>query len=190
MKKVSKTRWAILAFVMAALIVLFNIADAEVIWTDFTPKPAGEPDATTIIVADTLIPIAQEVHGRGIDVNMGTDAEVKTDNEINKEKYRVYFEDKGLVLMVLGGLEYWRMNCGTLTATGEYFVKMAIKKHNIDEEEMSMDMSFQTGLFAATLYNDCDHFLNQVKTIGLDMMFVKEERTNVETLNNISDSEV
>ena len=184
MKKVSKTRWAILAFVFACLIVLFNIADAEITWTDFTPKSVGEPDAVTIIVADTLIPIAQEVHGRGIDIIDSTD------NEINKDKYRVYFEDKGLVLMVLGGLEYWRMNCGTLTATGEYFVQMAIKKHTIDVDEMSMDMSFQTGLFAATLYNSCDHFLEQVKTIGLGMMFVKEERTNVETLNNISDSEV
>ena len=157
------------------IILLFLFASvglAEQVWTDFSPKPA-------VVVEGTVEPVV-----------MVTAAVVKTDNEINKEKYRVYFEDKGLVLMVLGGLEYWRMNCGTLTATGEYFVKMAIKKHNIDEEEMSMDMSFQTGLFAATLYNDCDHFLNQVKTIGLDMMFVKEERTNVETLNNISDSEV
>jgi len=121
---------------------------------------------------------------------MITEAVVKTDNEINKEKYRVYFEDEKLVLMVLGGIEYWKMNCGELTKTGEYFMALGIKKHNIDPDEMSMDMSFQTGLFAATLYNDCDHFLNQVKSIGLGMMFIKKERTNVETLNNISDSEV
>ena len=65
--------------------------------------------------------------------------------------------------MVLGGVEYWKMNCGSLTSTGEYFVALAIKKHGIDEEEMHMDMSFQTGLFAATLYNSCDHFLRTSK---------------------------
>jgi hypothetical protein len=93
--------------------------------------------------------------------------------------------------MVLGGLEYWKMNCGTLTSTGQYFMKLAIKKHGIDEEEMHMDMSFQTGLFAATLYNSCDHFLEQVKTIGLDMMFIKTTPTPIDpkTLNNIQDSE-
>jgi hypothetical protein len=37
---------------------------------------------------------------------------------------------------------------------------------------MNMDTSFQAGLFAATLYNDCDIFLEQVKTIGLGMMFI------------------
>jgi hypothetical protein len=52
-------------------------------------------------------------------------------------------------------------------------------------------MSFQTGLFAATLYNSCDHFLEQVKTIGLDMMFIKTTPTPIDpkTLNNIQDSE-
>ena len=192
MKKVSRSRWAMLAFVLACVIVLINLpASAEQIWTDFSPKPVGEQDATTGVVVDHLVPIAQEVFGRGIDLtDTVTEAEVKTDNEINKEKYRVYFEDEKLVLMVLGGIEYWKMNCGELTKTGEYFMALGIKKHNIDPDEMSMDMSFQTGLFAATLYNDCDHFLNQVKSIGLGMMFIKKERTNVETLNNISDSEV
>ena len=173
------------------LTLTFGVA-AEQIWTDFSPKPVGEQDATTGVVVDHLVPIAQEVFGRDIDLtDTVTEAEVKTDNEINKEKYRVYFEDESLVLMVLGGVEYWRMNCGSLTSTGEYFVALAIKKHGIDEEEMHMDMSFQTGLFAATLYNNCDHFLEQVKTIGLDMMFIKTTPTPMDpkTLNNIQDSE-
>jgi hypothetical protein len=173
------------------LTLTFGVA-AEQIWTDFSPKPVGEQDATTGVVVDHLVPIAQEVFGRDIDLtDTVTEAEVKTDNEINKEKYRVYFEDESLVLMVLGGVEYWRMNCGSLTSTGEYFVALAIKKHGIDEEEMHMDMSFQTGLFAATLYNNCDHFLEQVKTIGLDMMFIKTTPTPIDpkTLNNIQDSE-
>ena len=194
MKKVSRSRWAMLAFVLACVIVLINLpASAEQIWTDFSPKPVGEQDATTGVVVDHLVPIAQEVFGRGIDLtDTVTEAEVKTDNEINKEKYRVYFEDESLVLMVLGGVEYWRMNCGSLTSTGEYFVALAIKKHTIDEEEMHMDMSFQTGLFAATLYNNCDHFLEQVKTIGLEMMFIQDDTYLIQggALNNIQNSEV
>ena len=173
------------------LTLTFGVA-AEQIWTDFSPKPVGEQDATTGVVVDHLVPIAQEVFGRGIDIDTVTEAAVKTDNEINKEKYRVYFEDESLVLMVLGGLEYWKMNCGSLTATGQYFMKLAIKKHGIDEEEMHMDMSFQTGLFAATLYNSCDHFIEQVKTIGLDMMFIKDDTFLIQggELNNIQNSEV
>jgi hypothetical protein len=65
---------------------------------------------------------------------------------------------------------------------------LAIKKHGIDKEEMHMDMSFQTGLFAATLYNSCDHFLGQVKSIGLGMMFVETPQildiTPAETIIN------
>ena len=188
MKKVSRSRWAMLAFVLACVIVLINLpASAEQIWTDFSPKPVGVQDATTEVV------VAQEVFGRGIDLtDTVTEAEVKTDNEINKEKYRVYFEDESLVLMVLGGVEYWKMNCGSLTSKGEYFVALAIKKHGIDEEEMHMDMSFQTGLFAATLYNSCDHFLEQVKTIGLEMMFIQDDTYLIQggALNNIQNSEV
>ena len=71
-------------------------------------------------------------------------------NKIDKEKYRAYFEDKTLVLMVLGGLEYWKMNCGTLSGTGDYFMNLAVKKHAIDIDEMNMDASVQMGLFAAT----------------------------------------
>ena len=159
------------------IILLFLFASvglAEQVWTDFSPKPA-------VVVEGTVEPVV-----------MVTEAVVKTDNEINKEKYRVYFEDESLVLMVLGGVEYWRMNCGSLTSTGEYFVALAIKKHGIDEEEMHMDMSFQTGLFAATLYNSCDHFLEQVRTIGLEMMFIQDDTYLIQggALNNIQNSEV
>jgi len=166
------------------LTLTFGVA-AEQIWTDFSPKP----EAKVIVIDD---PQTAEVIIMIKDpVPMKTEAIVKTENEIDKEKYRQYFEDESLVLMVLGGLEYWKMNCGTLTSTGQYFMKLAIKKHEIDEEEMHMDMSFQTGLFAATLYNSCDHFLNQVKTIGLDMLFIKTTPTPIDpkTLNNIQDSE-
>ena len=167
------------------LTLTFGVA-AEQIWTDFSPKPVGEQDATTGVVVDHLVPIAQEVFGRGIDIDEEPTA------DIDKEKYRTYFEDESLVLMVLGGVEYWKMNCGSLTSMGEYFVALAIKKHGIDEEEMHMDMSFQTGLFAATLYNSCDHFLGQVETIGLEMMFVKDDTYLIQggELNNIQNSEV
>ena len=96
---------------------------------------------------------------------------VEETTEIDKEKYRTYFEDKSLVLMVLGGIEYWKLNCGTLSGTGDYFMNLAMKKHDINIDEMNMDDDFQTGLFAATLYNNCDLFLFQVRTIGLEMMF-------------------
>ena len=63
MKKVSRSRWAMLAFVLACVIVLINLpASAEQIWTDFSPKPVGVQDATTEVV------VAQEVFGRGIDI--------------------------------------------------------------------------------------------------------------------------
>jgi hypothetical protein len=71
-------------------------------------------------------------------------------------------------------------------------MKLAVKKHSIDIDEMNMDMSFQTGLFAATLYNDCDIFLGQVNSIGLGMMFIKSQETipQPEAINNIQDLEV
>jgi len=176
----------VVQFAFLGIVLLISMAVlGEIEWTDFSPKP--EP---VVIVIDD--PQTDEVIVMIKDTTMITAAEVKTTNEIDKEKYRVYFEDEKLVLMILGGLEYWRMNCGTLTATGEYFVKLAIKKHEIDEDEMSLDMSFQTGLFAATLYNDCDHFLNQVKSIGLDMMFIKTETppNGAQSIDNISNPEV
>ena len=169
---------------LLALILLTTTAHAEVTWTDFSPK-ADEPDVSSYEpdVSSYEPAVSSVVEPK----------ELRTASaDIDKEKYRVYFEDETLVLMVLGGIEYWHMNCGELTSTGEYFMALAIKKHGIDKEEMHMDMSFQTGLFAATLYNSCDHFIAQVQTIGLEMMFVKDDTYLIQggELNNIQDSEV
>ena len=172
--------------VVLLLALLPLLAWAEQIWTDFSPKP----EANVIVIDD---PQTDEVIIMIKDpVPMKTDAEVKTENNLDKEKYRQYFEDESLVLMVLGGVEYWKMNCGDLSPQGKYFMKLGVKKHGIDEEEMNMDMSFQTGLFAATLYNDCDIFLGQVNSIGLGMMFIKSQETipQPEAINNIQDLEV
>ena len=168
--------------VVLLLALLPLLAWAEQIWTDFSPKP----EANVIVIED---PQTDEVI---VMIKDPVPAEVKPESTIDKERYRKYFEDESLVLMVLGGVEYWKMNCGSLTSTGEYFVALAIKKHGIDEEEMHMDMSFQTGLFAATLYNSCDHFLEQVKTIGLEMMFIQDDTYLIQggALNNIQNSEV
>ena len=186
--------WAVYQFAVSAMIVGFILwpiwawADIERVWTDFSPKPevvvydiAPAPDKG---ISATLTGVQNTI------VEAETD-ETGTEN-LDKEKYRQYFEDKSLVLMVLGGVEYWKMNCGELSVQGQYFMKLAIKKHTIDEEEMHMDMSFQTGLFAAQLYNSCDHFLRQVKSIGLDMMFVVDPDVvpSPEAINNIQDSEV
>ena len=186
--------WAVYQFAVSAMIVGFILwpiwawADIERVWTDFSPKPevvvydiAPAPDKG---ISATLTGVQNTI------VEAETD-ETGTEN-LDKEKYRQYFEDKSLVLMVLGGVEYWKMNCGELSAQGQYFMKLAIKKHTIDEEEMHMDMSFQTGLFAAQLYNSCDHFLRQVKSIGLGMMFVVDPDVvpSPEAINNIQDSEV
>ena len=145
----------ILLLMMMPFIVWGDLGSSEETWTDFSPK-GEEKNIYYVLPTDKA-------------------EELKKTAEVNldKEKYRVYFEDKTLVLMVLGGLEYWKMNCGTLSGTGDYFMNLAIKKHAIDIDEMNMDMSFQTGLFAATLYNDCDIFLEQTKSIGLGMMFKK-----------------
>jgi hypothetical protein len=141
----------ICALMMMPFIVWGDIGSSEETWTDFSP-----PFEVTTFPDEKAVQLKEN-------------AEVKLD----KEKYRIYFEDKSLVLMVLGGLEYWKLNCGTLSGTGDYFMNLAVKKHAIDIDEMNMDMSFQTGLFAATLYNDCDIFLEQVNSIGLGMMFTK-----------------
>ena len=186
--------WAVYQFAVSAMIVGFILwpiwawAEIERVWTDFSPKPevvvydiAPAPDKG---ISATLTNVQNTI------VEAETD-ETGTEN-LDKEKYRQYFEDKSLVLMVLGGVEYWKMNCGELSVQGNYFMKLAIKKHLIDEEEMHMDMSFQTGLFAAQLYNSCDHFLRQVKSIGLDMMFVIDPGVvpQPEAINNIQDKEV
>ena len=90
---------------------------------------------------------------------------------IDKDKYREYFEDRELVMMVLGGIEWWIENCGQLTGTG------------ITKEEMQDSMIFQTGHFAAALYNNCDVFLEQTKSIGLNIMLEKTpQETELDTI--------
>ena len=138
-------------------------AEIEQVWTDFSPQLEIVTDETPIVDPDIKPSIVEE----------------ESKDDLDKEKYRVYFEDKQLVLMVLGGLEYWKMNCGTLSGTGDYFMNLAIKKHDIDIDEMNMDASFQMGLFAATLYNDCDIFLEQTNSIGLGMMFTKTPQETI-----------
>ena len=162
-KVMSKPKWVlwffyqfwVTAMMISILMLPFVYAFAEIgsteeTWTDFSPDTE---EVTYVAVEETVIEVSDPK------------------DDLDKEKYRAYFEDKQLVLMVLGGIEYWKMNCGTLSGTGEYFINLAIKKHNIDIDEMNMDVSFQAGLFAATLYNDCDIFLEQVNSIGLGMMF-------------------
>jgi hypothetical protein len=143
----------ICALMMMPFIVWGDIGSSEETWTDFSPKVEE-------VIAD---PVQNWMPQDTLELDQLA--------KLDKEKYRIYFEDKSLVLMVLGGLEYWKLNCGTLSGTGDYFMNLAVKKHAIDIDEMNMDMSFQTGLFAATLYNDCDIFLEQVNSIGLGMMF-------------------
>ncbi len=185
--------WAVYQFAVTCIIIGFISwpfwarADIERVWTDFSPQPeevvydiAPAPDkgisATLTSVQNTIIEAETDETG--------------TEN-LDKEKYRQYFEDKSLVLMVLGGIEYWKMNCGELSAQGNYFMKLAIKMHDIDEEEMHMDMGFQTGLFAAQLYNKCDHFLEQVDSIGLKMMFIKtDDKTELIQIDNLSNPDV
>ncbi len=185
--------WAVYQFAVSAMIVGFILwpiwawAEIERVWTDFSPKPE-------VVVYD-IAPEPEETPSATLTAVQNTIVEAETDEtgteNLDKEKYRQYFEDKSLILMVLGGIEYWKMNCGDLSAQGKYFMKLAIKKHVIDEEEMHMDMSFQTGLFAAQLYNSCDHFLEQVKSIGLDMMFVVDPGVvpQPEAINNIQNPE-
>ena len=150
----------ICALIMLPFIVWGDIGSSEETWTDFSPKVEEVPVRPAGIIETYQKPSKESV-------------------ELDKEKYRVYFEDKNLILMVLGGLEYWKMNCGTLSGTGDYFMNLAVKKHAIDIDEMSMDASFQTGLFAATLYNDCDIFLEQTNSIGLGMMFTKTPQETI-----------
>jgi hypothetical protein len=145
----------ICALMMMPFIVWGDIGSSEETWTDFSPKVEE-------VIAD---PVQNWMPQDTLELDQLA--------KLDKEKYRIYFEDKSLVLMVLGGLEYWKLNCGTLSGTGDYFMNLAVKKHSIDIDEMNMDTSFQMGLFAATLYNDCDIFLEQTKSIGLGMMFKK-----------------
>ena len=170
-------QFAIILIVVAIIVWIPLKVWGEIEWTDFSPQE--------VVVTEEV----EEVTYAAVEETVVEVSDPKDD--LDKEKYRAYFEDKNLVLMVLGGLEYWKMNCGTLTGTGEYFMNLAIKKHNIDIDEMNMDMSFQTGLFAATLYNDCDIFLEQTKSIGLGMMFKKtDKKTELKQIDNISNPEV
>ena len=144
MSKPKWVLWFIYQFwVTAMMISLFMLpfvyAFAETEWTDFSPQP-------DVIVIEN--PQEDEV------IVMVKDKPI-----IDKEKYRVYFEDRELVLMVLGGIKWWYDNCGTLSGTGHYFMSAAIAKHEISEEEMNESLIYQTGHFAAALYNDCDVFL-------------------------------
>ena len=147
----------ICALIMLPFIAWGDLGSLEETWTDFSPK----------------VEEVTEFPARPAGIIETYQKPSKESVELNKEKYRIYFEDKSLVLMVLGGLEYWNMNCGTLSSMGNYFMNLAMKKHAIDIDEMNMDVSFQIGLFAATLYNDCDIFLEQTNSIGLEMMFTK-----------------
>jgi len=135
------------------LLLLILPAWGETEWTDFSPEP--------------VVIIIEDLQEDKVIVM------VKDEPVIDKEKYRVYFEDRELVMMVLGGIEWWYSNCGTLSGPGNYFMSAAIVKHEIGEEEMQKSLIFQTGHFAAALYNDCDVFLEQTKTIGLDIMLKK-----------------
>ncbi len=166
------------------LILLPLLVWAEKIWTDFSPKP----EVIEVQTDDSPVEIAS-VSEVLTEVNT-TIAETETE-DLDKEKYRQYFEDKQLVLMVLGGIEYWKMNCGDLSPQGSYFMNLAIKKHEIDEKEMHMDMGFQTGLFAAQLYNKCDHFLEQIDSIGLKMMFIKtDKQMELKQIDNLSNPDI
>ena len=135
------------------LLLVILPAWGEIEWTDFSPQP-------NVIIIEDLQEDKVIVM-------------VKDEPVIDKEKYRIYFEDRELVMMVLGGIEWWYLNCGTLSGPGNYFMSAAIAKHEISEEEMQGSLIFQTGHFAAALYNNCDVFLEQTKTIGLDIMLKK-----------------
>jgi hypothetical protein len=161
----------IILLILLSLSVLAEIGTLETQWTDFSPQPVEVMDNEE--VTDIADPTQNWSYPIQNWIPQETLQSEQFKAKLDKEKYRIYFEDKSLVLMVLGGLEYWKMNCGKLSNIGEYFMKLAIKKHDIDIDEMNMDISFQTGLFAATLYNDCDIFLEQTKSIGLGMMFKK-----------------
>jgi hypothetical protein len=169
MRRIYKSYGIILLVI--STIIWAEIGTLETQWTDFSPQPVEVMDNEEVTdIADPTQNWSYPIQNL---MPQDTLQSEQFKAKLDKEKYRIYFEDKPLVLMVLGGLEYWKMNCGKLSNIGEYFMKLAIKKHDIDIDEMNMDISFQTGLFAATLYNDCDLFLKQVNSIGLKMMFKK-----------------
>ena len=172
-----KLLWGIYQFTITLIIIALIVwpiskvwGEVEQVWTDFSPEP--------------VVIIIEDLQEDKVIVM------VKDEPVIDKEKYRVYFEDRELVMMVLGGIEWWYSNCGTLSGPGNYFMSAAIVKHEIGEEEMQKSLIFQTGHFAAALYNNCDVFLEQTKTIGLDIMLEKTQKLELETVDNLSSSEV
>ena len=76
--------------VVLLLALLPLLAWAEQIWTDFSPKP----EANVIVIDD---PQTDEI----IVMIKDPVPEVKPESTIDKEKYRTYFEDESLVLMVI-----------------------------------------------------------------------------------------
>jgi hypothetical protein len=153
--------------ILITLLLVILPAWGEIEWTDFSPQP-------NVIIIEDLQEDKVIVM-------------VKDEPVIDKEKYRIYFEDRELVMMVLGGIEWWYLNCGTLSGPGNYFMSAAIAKHEISEEEMQESLIFQTGHFAAALYNNCDVFLEQTGSIGLDMMLEKTpQETKLDTIPETS----
>ena len=88
-----------------SLLPILVWAEIEQVWTDFSPQPE-----VIEIVTDKTPTTDPDIQPSKV---KGSDKE-----GLDKEKYRIYFEDKSLVLMVLGGLEYWKMNCGELSDPG------------------------------------------------------------------------
>jgi len=154
----SKPKWVIwtlyqFIFTVGFLALISYPVWGEVEWTDFSPQPV----AIEIIEEKPVV--------------------------VDKEKYRAYFEDRELVMMVLGGIDWWNTNCGRLSGTGEYFINLAKEKHDITKEEMQGSKLFQTGHFAAALYNNCDVFLEQTESIGLNIMLEKTpQETELDTI--------
>ena len=168
----SKPKWVIwtiyqFIFTIAFLALISypvwsEIGSSEVVWTDFSPQ-------VDIVTNDYV---------------ERNDAEEEL---LDKDKYYKHFEDKELVIMVLGGIRWWHDNCGTLSGPGNYFMDLAIEKHDINIDELTNDMTYQTGHFAAALYNDCDVFLEQTQSIGLDMMLIKTpQETQLDTVPEVS----
>ena len=164
----------ICVLIMLPFIVWGDIGSLEETWTDFSPK----------VEEVTYIAVEKTIHVTDPNKNAKAKQLKKTiQDDLDKEKYRTYFEDRELVMMVLGGIDWWNTNCGTLSGTGEYFINLAKEKHDITKEEMQGSKLFQTGHFAAALYNNCDVFLEQTESIGLNIMLEKTpQETKLDTV--------
>tara|TARA_B110001454_G_scaffold42413_1_gene41607 strand:- start:3828 stop:4130 length:303 start_codon:yes stop_codon:yes gene_type:complete len=75
----------ICALMMMPFIVWGDLGSSEETWTDFSPKTINDPDPGNMIAkanqAIQLIEVEKDIQA-----------------DLDKEKYRVYFEDKNLVL--------------------------------------------------------------------------------------------